>query len=1262
MSQAKILVVEDEAIVAQDIRQSLGRLGYQVVAVTDNGLDAINLAKQLQPDLILMDIVIKGPMDGIETARKLSTITKIPLVYLSAFQTDEILERSKTTRPYGYLLKPLNERDLNSCLRMALYRFQTEKRLRESEERYFRLAENARDMIFRLSITTGVYEYVNKACHDVTGYTQRDFYSTPMFIRKILHPDWREYFENEWDLLKNGKMSPVYEFQIIDKEGNTRWLNQRNVLFLDENNSPAAIEGIVTDVTGQKNAENQLKLQKEEYRLMFEAIPAMVIIKDTNNKILKANKQASDYIGVSMEEIEGKYIEELFPDDAEVYEKEDEIVLSSGKPLLNIVEEFNKKNTGKVWIHYDKYPYKNNDGETVGIIVMARDVTEIETTRERLGEMQALNKALATSLPDLMFYMDKNGLIKDYRANNKDDLAMPPENFIGKTLDELFPKEFAGKKKEIIKKALETNEVQFFEYQMDINGDLRDFEARYIASSPNDVLSVIRDITDKKRTERALKESEEKYKNLTKNAPVAFTRLIVKKNRFEIVNHEFEKQSGYTLEEFNNLTDEQYRNQIYSEDREWVQTEFTDWIRNGCKGIKKFVYRILNKRGELIWLDSYHYADFDENGAPIAINQIYLNINERKQFENILGESKQYLDAFFSQALDGIFIAKMNTPVKWDNSVDREKTLDFIFSDIHMERVNKSLCEQFGLEESEVMKIKPGEYYNTPAGELKKRWMAFLDKGSSHVGQYYKKPSGGEIFIEGDYYCLYDSDKRFVGYIGIQRDMTQRKQSEEAIKLSEEKFRAVAESIPAQVVIFQDNGFVYVNPYSEVITGYSPEELLKKNFWDIVHNDYVGVAKERGIARQKGEVVPDNYEMKIITKSGEEKWINYSARVINFNGKPGVIGISTDITERKKQQEEIFKSEERYRRFVEQSSEGIFRMEFNQPIPISLSIDEQIDKIDNEVHFAECNTVFCKMYDAVSPEEIIGKRPNQLKYKNVDESARSLRFIKNGYRLVEEETTETDTQGNIFYFVINAIGIIENNLLTRIWGVQRDVTEKRKADEALKRSLVEKEILLKEIHHRVKNNLQIVTSLLKLQSSYVKDEAVKSLFKESQNRVQSMSLIHQKLYQTKDLSHIDFKDYIDTVTTHLQHSYGILGDKVRIITDVKKISLSIDNAIPAGLIINELVSNCLKHAFPVKHKGEIFISMAYDEFNREYWLVVRDNGKGIPEDFEIENSKSFGLKLVSTLVKQMSGTIEVFRAGGTEFRIMFKSAEYKERS
>ncbi len=202
----------------------------------------------------------------------------------------------------------------------------------------------------------------------------------------------------------------------------------------------------------------------------------------------------------------------------------------------------------------------------------------------------------------------------------------------------------------------------------------------------------------------------------------------------------------------------------------------------------------------------------------------------------------------------------------------------------------------------------------------------------------------------------------------------------------------------------------------------------------------------------------------------------------------------------------------------------------------------------------------------------------------------------------------------------------------------------------LQDSVREKEVLLKEIHHRVKNNMQIVSSLLNLQSAYIKDESLREIFRESQNRILSMSLVHEKLYHSKDLANIDFNEYIRVLTHDLLQSYGA-SERIALIMDTEDISLGIDTAIPCGLIINELVSNALEHAFPDR-EGEIRIAL--HSYDSETELIVADNGVGMPEDVDFRDTDSLGLRLVTILVEdQLQGTIRLERDGGTKFRITF---------
>ena len=228
-----------------------------------------------------------------------------------------------------------------------------------------------------------------------------------------------------------------------------------------------------------------------------------------------------------------------------------------------------------------------------------------------------------------------------------------------------------------------------------------------------------------------------------------------------------------------------------------------------------------------------------------------------------------------------------------------------------------------------------------------------------------------------------------------------------------------------------------------------------------------------------------------------------------------------------------------------------------------------------------------------------------------------------------------------------------------VFAAARDVTELKRAENEIKESLKEKEILLKEIHHRVKNNLQIISSLLDLQANYVDDMEAINVLQESQNRVKSMAIIHETLYQSTDLASINFSNYIQNLVQDLFYSYGVKSN-IRPIIDVEQIFLNIETAIPCGLIISELVSNSLKYAFSSNMMGEIFISLC--SLSEEFELIIRDNGIGLPENLDFENIQtSLGLRLVNMLVKQLEGSIKLERAHGTTFRVKFKELTYKKR-
>lgn len=242
-----------------------------------------------------------------------------------------------------------------------------------------------------------------------------------------------------------------------------------------------------------------------------------------------------------------------------------------------------------------------------------------------------------------------------------------------------------------------------------------------------------------------------------------------------------------------------------------------------------------------------------------------------------------------------------------------------------------------------------------------------------------------------------------------------------------------------------------------------------------------------------------------------------------------------------------------------------------------------------------------------------------------------------------------------------------------------DITEQKKAEQYLRNAhddleikvqertgellaaLQEKELLLREIHHRVKNNLQIISSLINLQISYIQDEKAIEFFRESQSRIKSISMVHEKLYQSKSLGTIEFGSYISNIVTNLFQTYGVAQNAIEYNLDLDNIKLNIETSIPCGLIITELVTNSIKHAFPTENgeTGKIWIKLHPEA--EKLTLVVKDNGVGFPEDLHLEDTGSLGLQLVFLLINQIDGSIELNQENGAEFKIKFEELQYRER-
>jgi two-component sensor histidine kinase len=258
----------------------------------------------------------------------------------------------------------------------------------------------------------------------------------------------------------------------------------------------------------------------------------------------------------------------------------------------------------------------------------------------------------------------------------------------------------------------------------------------------------------------------------------------------------------------------------------------------------------------------------------------------------------------------------------------------------------------------------------------------------------------------------------------------------------------------------------------------------------------------------------------------------------------------------------------------------------------------------------------------------------------------------------------------VFIFLIGAFFLVSFELIFRLGqklmekssAIEGEIIERQKAQAEAEISLKEKELLLQEVHHRVKNNMQIVSSLLRLQSRRLDDAKTVAILNDSRSRISAMSLIHETLYKPSNLSSVCLREYIKELGRNLFDFYGVDQARIALVTDVESISLNIETATPCGLIINELVTNSLKYAFPDDRSGVITITMKRDREETGYLLRVADDGIGLPEALEIRRTDSLGLQLVVNLTEnQLQGQLEVDRRHGTAFQIAFREIGYKNR-
>jgi PAS domain S-box-containing protein len=493
--------------------------------------------------------------------------------------------------------------------------------------------------------------------------------------------------------------------------------------------------------------------------------------------------------------------------------------------------------------------------------------------------------------------------------------------------------------------------------------------------------------------------------------------------------------------------------------------------------------------------------------------------------------------------------------------------------------------------------------------------------------------------------------------------------SEGALRESEEKYRTVVNSANDGIAIIQDEVIQFANPRLAEMGGRPLEEIVNRPFADFLGQDVLREVQTIHAGRMNGESVPSKYELLLHRKNGDFLFVEVNSSLISYRNRQAALIIIRDSTERRrteKLKESIWRISDAA---ISLDSLGELFQSIHRVIsdlmPASNFYIALYDKSSNLLSFP----YFVDEYDPPpSPKE-----PGRGLTEYVLRTGRPLLASPEVFaELISQGEVESVGAPSIDWLGVplnidgRTIGVLvvqtytegvrygeeEKNILKFVSDQVAMTIHRKRAEAQIKAQLQEKDVLLKEVHHRVKNNMQVISSLLNLQSRRVKDPSVFEMFKESQRRIRSMALIHERLYQSSDLSRIEFSEYISNLATHLFHSYQVDAHRIQLKLETEKVHLNINTAIPCGLIVNELVSNALKHAFPDGRNGQLEIGLQQVPGDG-YVLQVIDDGVGFPEGLDFRKTETLGMQIISTLVEQIDGRLELNREKGSAFRLEF---------
>jgi len=740
----------------------------------------------------------------------------------------------------------------------------------------------------------------------------------------------------------------------------------------------------------------------------------------------------------------------------------------------------------------------------------------------------------------------------------------------------------------------------------------------------------------------ALKESEEQFRSVLENSLDVAYRRNLQTDRYDYISPVVEKITGFSAQEISSMNESEALGCIHPDDRPIV----TSGLAQACDTVSGTLeYRFKHKDGRYRWFSDRFMVNKDWNGKPLFSGGIVRDITERKKVEETLKKTHKCLEekvkertaelekAYNSlkESETGLAEAQKMAHIgnwEWDIETDKaywSEEMYRIFGRDPQESA-PSYYEYLGC-------IHPDDrdYYRNALKKAAKKDLFVID--------YRIVLANGEeriVHLKSEF--VYNSENTPTKIKGIVQDITESKKAEEKIQTL---LNAMESSDDAIITESLECIITSWNKGAEQIYEYSAEEILGKNVSILEPDNLKGEIKQL-IEKIKQKEKIRHYKTLQLKKDGT--LINASitlSPVFDASGKlVAISAIVRDITERVKAEEALRESEKRLRRFYESDMIGVCFYTLNG------SITDSNDKFLKIVGYTreDLQTGQIK-WDKMTPPE----------YFSLDERAIAELKSKGVSTLYEKEYIRKDGSR-----VPVIIGVSTFNVPYEGLAFVLDITEKKKAEEALSNLETARK---KEIHHRIKNNLQVISSLLDLQAEKFDNLNVIEAFRESQNRVISMALIHEELYKGEGTDTVNFSEYLKKLAENLFQTYRLYSKNLGLFTDLEENAFfNMDTAVPLGIIVNELVSNSLKHAFTEDQDGEIRIKLCRKGTNDEiskslFILIVSDNGKGIPDNLELGNLESLGLQLVSTLVDQLGGKIELKRKPGTKFKITFSVVE-----